>query len=257
MIASIKRNILITGASGGIGAALARAYAAPDVRLILQGRNEALLNALAIACSERGSEVVLGVFDLTDIGRLRAWIREIDAQFPLGLLIANQGVNINIGHGGEGEDWESTDNLIDVNLRATMAMVNAVIPSMRRRREGQIALVSSLAAFFGLPMTPSYCASKAGIKAYGEALRGWLAPESIGVTVIMPGYVRSDMCDAMPGPKPFLWLPERAARVMKRGIDRNSARVSFPFPLNLGTWLLATLPASVSTRILGWMGYRG
>ena len=257
MSVPLIQNILITGASGSIGSALARAYASPGVRLILQGRNEARLNALAETCRAKGAEVELGMFDAADISRLRSWIEDIDARYPLSLLVANQGVNISIGRHGEGEGWEATSNLIDVNLRATMAMVHAVLPAMRRRQQGQIALVSSLAAYFGLPVTPAYCASKAAVKAYGEALRGWLEPEHIGVTVIMPGYVQSEMCDAMPGPKPYLWQPDRAAKAMKRGIERNKARVSFPFPLNLGTWVLAVLPAAVSIRLLGWMGYRG
>ena len=116
--------------------------------------------------------------------------------------------------------------------------------------------MSSLAGFFGLPLTPAYSASKAGVKAYGEALRGWLAPHGVRVTVVMPGYVASDMCKAMPGPKPFLWSAERAARVIKRRLALNHARISFPFPLNIGTWCLAVLPPEISIKILGWLGYR-
>jgi short-subunit dehydrogenase len=149
------------------------------------------------------------------------------------------------------------DALLDVNLKAAMAIVHAVLPAMRARGSGRIALVSSLAAYFGLPVTPSYCASKAGLKAYGEALRGWLAPAGIQVNVIMPGYVKSPMCDEMPGPKPFLWSPERAARAIRQGLERDKARISFPFPLNWGTWWLAVLPASLSTRIVSWLGYGG
>jgi len=79
----------------------------------------------------------------------------------------------------------------------------------------------------------------------------------VRVTVVMPGYVESRMCHEMPGPKPFLWSAERAARHIRRRLQENPARISFPFPLNLGTWLLAVLPAAVSQRILRWLKYGG
>jgi short-subunit dehydrogenase len=166
-------------------------------------------------------------------------------------------MNTNIGPEGQGEPWDEVEALIDINLKATMAMVHGLLPAMRAQGHGQIALVSSLAGYFGLPVTPAYCASKAAVKAYGEGLRGWLAPEGIRVNVIMPGYVESPMCEAMPGPKPLLWSPEKAARFIRRGLEHDRARISFPFPLNLGTWFLAVLPAAVSLRILSLLGYRG
>lgn len=251
-----SRTILITGASGSIGSALARAYSAPGVNLVLHGRDEDKLNLVAADCEALGAQVILGIFDITDTPMLQAWIQDIDYNHPIDLLIVNQGMNINIGPAGEGEDWLQTERLLDVNLRATMALVNTALKPMRARGHGQIALISSLAGFFGLPMTPAYSASKAGVKAYGEALRGWLAPHGIEVSVVMPGYVESDMCEAMPGPKPFLWSAQRAAATIKRRLALNHARISFPFPLYIGTWFLAVLPPELSIKILGWMGYR-
>ena len=102
-----------------------------------------------------------------------------------------------------GEPWEAVQELLEVNVMAAMATVDAVLPSFRTRGAGQIVLMSSLAAYFGLPVTPSYSASKAALKAYGEALRGWLASEGIHINVVMPGYVESQMCRDMPGPKTF------------------------------------------------------
>ncbi len=247
---------MITGASGSIGAALARAYAAPDVRLILHGRDENTLSAVADDCEQKGAMVVLGLFDLTDTPQVQAWAQDIDDQYPLDLLIVNQGVNINIGPDGVGEEWADTERLLDVNLRATMALAHMAARAMKARGHGQIALMSSLAGFFGLPLTPAYSASKAGVKAYGEALRGWLSPYGVHVTVVMPGYVDSAMCRAMPGPKPFLWTPERAAKLIKRRLALHHARISFPFPLNIGCWFLAVLPPSVSVKILSLLGYR-
>lgn len=251
------RRILITGATGAIGGALAEAYAAPGVELHLHGRNKAKLAAVGARCAALGATVLTERLDVRDTDALRNWLDTVCAQQALDLIIVNAGMNTDIGPTGEGEPWSEVEALLDVNLKACMAMVHAVLPAMRRRGCGQIALVSSLAGYFGLPVTPAYCASKAGIKAYGEALRGWLAPEGIRVSVIMPGYVDSPMCEAMPGPKPFLWQPVRAARFIRRGLAKDRARISFPFPLNLGTWFLAVLPATVSLRILSLLGYRG
>lgn len=250
---AVLRRILITGATGSIGAALAQAYSAPGVCLHLHGRNPEGLTAVAAACRRLGAAVVTHRMDLCDTAGLRGWLAGLG---ELDLVILNAGMNTDIGASGEGEPWGEVEALLDTNLKASMAIVHAVLPAMRRRGRGQIALVSSLAGYFGLPVTPAYCASKAGLKAYGEALRGWLGPEGIRVNVIMPGYVKSPMCDGMPGPKPFLWPPERAARVIKSGLARDKARISFPFPLNWGTWWLAVLPAALSIRIVGWLGYR-
>jgi short-subunit dehydrogenase len=129
--------------------------------------------------------------------------------------------------------------------------------AMRRKGGGQLVLVSSLAAWFGLPVTPAYSASKAAVKAYGEGLRGWLHGSGVSVTVVMPGYVHSAMCDAMPGPKPFLWQPDRAAQHIAARVAKRRARISFPFPLNWGCWWLAVLPAGLSHRVLRLLGYGG
>ena len=251
------RTVLITGATGGIGGALAEAYAEPGNTLILQGRNAARLAELAAMCEARGARVLTRVLDVRNREELSAWLREIAHQETLDLVIVNAGVNTNIGPDGAGERWEDVQTLIEVNVLAAMATVDAVLPSMRARGEGQIALISSLAAYFGLPVTPSYSASKAAVKAYGEALRGWLGPEGIHVNVVMPGYVESQMCRDMPGPKPFLWPADKAAWFIKRGLSRNQPRISFPFPLNFGTWWLSVLPPAISERILRLLNYGG
>lgn len=248
-------TILITGATGAIGRALALEYAGPGRTLILLGRTQSALDELSAHCQALGCRVVTLLLDLRDREALMEQLGELGTRETIDLAIINAGVNTNIGPDGSGEQWDKVQELLEVNVMASLATVQAILPAMRGRGRGQIALISSLAAYYGLPLTPSYSASKAALKAYGEALRGWLAPEGIRVNVVMPGYVESDMCTAMPGPKPFLWSAERAARVIRRGLAADRPRISFPFPLNLGCWLLSVIHPALAQRILRLLNY--
>ena len=249
------RHVLITGATGAIGGALALEYAQPGRTLTLHGRRSERLEQLAGQCRAKGAHVYVRSLDLRDRPALRLWLQEACRESVPDLVISNAGLNTNIGGGNEGEKLEDAEALVEINVLAAMVMVDSVLPHMRARGSGQIAFMSSLAAYFGLPATPSYCATKAALKVYGDALRGWLAPEGIRINVIMPGYVASLMSEAMPGPKPFLWTPQRAARTIRRGLERDWARISFPFPLNIGIWGLSVLPACLSLPIARLFGY--
>ncbi len=252
---SAPDTVLITGATGGIGQALAGKYAASRCKLALHGRDAARLERLAGDCRGRGASVVAGVFDIRDGDRLRSWVESVEARTPIDLAVINAGVTANVRETPNGEAWSTIEHVIDVNLRAALATIDAVLPYMLQRRSGQIALISSLSAYYGLPVTPSYCATKAGLKAYGEALRGWLKPRGVSVSVVLPGFVDSAMSERFPGPKPFMQSPDRAARIIVSGLARGRARISFPFPLNLGMWALATLPPSWSEQILRILRY--
>jgi len=251
------RCVLITGATGAIGGALALEYArAGSQTVILQGRNSARLWALAHACAAHGARVITRVLDVRDAAALRAWLAQVSSAETPDLVIACAGINIHADAGQVLEPWEDVQRLVDVNIRAVLATADGVLPAMRARRKGQIALIGSLAAWRGLPQTPAYCASKAAIKVYGEALRDALADSGVCVSVVLPGYVASTMCAAMPGPKPFVWSPARAARAIRRGLHARRARIGFPWPLYWGCFLLAGLPPWLSARILRWLGHR-
>ncbi len=248
-------HVLITGASSGIGAALACAYAAESVRLSLCARNQSKLEAVAATCRARGALVDISPLDVTDCAVLQAWISGCDARQPIDLVIANAGKTLAVGPDGEAESWADTRLLLATNIDSALATVIPLIGPMRHRGHGQIALVSSLAAYRGMAITPAYCASKAAVKAYGEALRALVAADGVAVSVICPGFVDSDMSRVFPGKKPFMINADQAAAIIRRGLARNRARIAFPFPLTLGTWLLAMLPAAVADFILQRISY--
>jgi short-subunit dehydrogenase len=250
-------TVLITGATGGIGAALARTYAEPQRTLILHGRNGARLAALARDCEARGARVVSITFDLRDGAAAVAALRSLSREHVIDLVIVNAGVSSMIGRGDEAENWETARAVLAVNLDGALATVAGVLPEMRRRGAGQIALVSSLEAYIGMPVTPVYSASKAALKVYGEALRGWLKPQGIAVNVILPGFVRTPMSDRYTAAKPWMMSPERAAHLIRRGLERNRARTAFPRLLAWGMWWLSVLPPALSQRILRALGYSG
>jgi short-subunit dehydrogenase len=118
------------------------------------------------------------------------------------------------------------------------------------RGGGQIAVVSSVAGLRGLPYSPAYSASKAGVRAYGEALRALLRTSGIAVTVVVPGFFDTPMTDRFMGDKPFMMTLDETVKRVRRGLDRRSARVIFPSLLAMGLRLTDLMPAALGDRIL-------
>ncbi|MEE9304201.1 MAG: SDR family NAD(P)-dependent oxidoreductase, partial [Thiotrichaceae bacterium] len=143
--------ILITGASGGIGQALANRYAGSGVLLGLLGRNTSRLERVAHACEQKGAMTIIASIDVADREKLQQWITDFDRTHPVDLLIANAGVTSSIGANGEAESWDAISKVLDTNLYGVVAAIHPLIEPMRQRGAGQIAIVSSLAAYRGLP----------------------------------------------------------------------------------------------------------
>jgi len=244
----VPSSILITGGSGGIGAAIARVYAAPGVTLALGGRDAARLERVAEACRAAGAAVGVASADVRDAERLAAWIAEADTRAPLDLVIANAGVSA--GTGGSGETEDQARRIFDTNVAGVINTVMPAVGRMRPRRRGQIAIMASLAAFRGFPGAPAYCASKAAVRVWGEALRGHLHGSGIAVSVICPGYVRSPMTAVNEFPMPLLMDAERAARIIRRGLERDRARIAFPWRLYAAVRLLSALPPGLTDPLL-------
>lgn len=243
-------SVLITGASSGLGEALALHYARPGATLFLSGRDAGRLDSVARACAARGAEVESRVLTVTDEAAMAHWLAEAFARRPLDLVIANAGISG--GTGGAEEPAEQARAIFDVNVAGVMNTVLPVIPLMRERGSGQIAIMSSLAGFRGFPGAPAYCASKAAVRVWGEGLRGWLAGDGVRVSVICPGFVKSRMTAVNTFPMPFLMEADEAARRMAEGLAADRGRIAFPRRLYAAVWLLAALPSG----LVDWIGRR-
>jgi len=242
--------VIITGASSGLGASLAKAYAAPRVALGLLGRDQQRLGATARACEVRGATVSAATIDVTDASSMASWLGEFDDQHQVDLLIANAGTSAGPDPDSPSEGVETASRQVAVNLLGAINTVEPLLPALCARRRGRIAMVASIAAYRGLPYSPGYCASKAGLRAYAEALRPRLERHRIGVTVVCPGFFDSPMTDRFDGPTPFLFSGDAAARIVKRGIDRGRRRIAFPWPLVLGLQFCDIAPAFIGDAIL-------
>jgi short-subunit dehydrogenase len=250
------RAVIITGASSGLGAALAEAYAGPSTVLGLLGRDRQRLGETADACEARGAGVRMAAIDVADAAAMAAWLTEFDRDHPVELVIANAGTSAGPEPGAPSEGVETATYQVRVNLLGAVNTVEPLLPALCRRGRGRVAVVASIAAYRGLPYSPGYCASKAGLRAYAEALRPRLARRGVGVTTVCPGFFDSPMTDRWEGPTPFLVSADNAARMVKRGIDRGRRRVTFPWPLVLGLQFCDIAPAFIGDAILRHYRFR-
>jgi short-subunit dehydrogenase len=244
------RNIVITGASSGLGAALAKNYAAEGVMLCLVGRDRSRLDEVATACRERGAHVETGLFDVGEPRAVGDWLESIDDRFPVDLIAACAGVSAGPTPDGRPEGTALAGLQVRTNLLGVMNVVEPLLPRLMARGGGQIAVVSSVAGLRGLPYSPAYSASKAGVRAYGEALRALLRTSGIAVTVVVPGFFDTPMTDRFMGDKPFMMTLDETVKRVRRGLDRRSARVIFPSLLAMGLRLTDLMPAALGDRIL-------
>jgi NAD(P)-dependent dehydrogenase (short-subunit alcohol dehydrogenase family) len=232
------KSILITGGSSGIGQGLLLSYAREGVTLAFNGRDESRVNEVHKLLVEKGAKVFSTVLDVRDYDGMKKWIEEIDEQAPLDLVIANAGVSPK----GDMSLDEKAKLIYDINVYGVFNTIHPAIDLMKRRGKGQIAIVSSLAGYVGLPKSPEYSSSKAAVKAYGRGLRSRLARDGIEVSVICPGWVPSRITDQHKEEIPFFVSVDYAVRRIRRGLERNAGLISFPPMLAFAVWWLMTWP---------------
>ncbi len=248
-----ERVVIITGGSSGIGAELARQLGSLGARVGLTARRVEKLEAVADQVRKAGGYAAVAPADAADSSATRAAIgRLIDDLGPPDVLIVNAG----IGRTYPVMDLtaEAVEGILKVNAIGAVAAIEAVLPHMLMRRQGQIVGISSLASFRGLARTGVYAGSKAFLSTMLESLRVELKPRGIAVTTVHPGYIRTPMTEGSRAPQPFLMDVEPATRIIVKGIAARRRRIDFPWPaaflMGLGALVPAPLFDFVATRAL-------
>ena len=238
----MPQRIIITGASSGIGLALALRYAREGASLGLIGRHKERLEGVAKECRALGGEVATAAIDIRHRAEIMHWINDFDRVVPVDLVVANAGVMEGTPPGGQIEPPDAAYALMETNVLGLLNTVQPLLPAMMARGGGQIALISSIAGFVPLADSPSYSASKAAVLSYGLSLRDLLLPHGVGVCVICPGYIATPMMQRESGPKPFVMTAEKAAELIARGIERNKPMVIIPRFFGTVTRISGLLP---------------
>lgn len=249
MVQDLQYNILITGASSGIGEAIALAAARRGASaLFLCGRNQERLDSIAKKCRELGCENVNHeIIDVANEATTLDWINRCDKIAPLELVFANAGI--------------ATGKEITPNIRKTFDIniggcVNTVLPAIdlfkaspSNRRRRQIVLTASMAAYGPLSTCPAYSGTKAAVKTWGLSLRGMLKRDGIAVNVICPGFIRSRITDRNTCPMPFFMEADKAADIILKRVLKNVGLIAFPWQMRFATWWLSTLPWRIAEII--------
>jgi short-subunit dehydrogenase len=245
----MEKRAIITGASSGIGLALAMELAQGGWSLALLARRADLLDAAAKTINGAGGRAIAITADAADATAVRNAVDRAVSELggPLDLAVANAGVSIpNHASRFKLADAELT---IRVNVLGMMYLFDAVIPSMVERRSGRFAGVASVAGLRGLPTAGPYSASKAAMQAFLESARVDLAPFGVGVTIVNPGFVETPMTAKNRFRMPFLMKSEPAARIIARGLERGDRIIEFPKRMSLVMRTARLIPDALYDRI--------
>ena len=243
------KNIIITGASSGLGKALAIEYANKDTTLFLTGRNQSRLCITANACIKKGAKVFYKPINIKDREKLKNWINDINNDYRIDLVIANCGIS-----GGTSkqniENSEQVYDIFDTNIYGVLNTILPVINIMKKQKSGNIAIISSMASFLPLPSSPSYSATKVCIRYFGESLYNNLKNDNIHVSIICPGFIKTPLTDRNNFKMPFLMEVEKASKIIKNGIEKNKKLIIFPKIMYFLSKLIDILPNFIKDFIL-------
>lgn len=242
----MTKRAIITGASSGIGAALARELSKRGWSLALLARRGDLLDELKRELRESCSVVC----DVTDLASVRDAVLKSEELLggPFDLAVANAGISV--------PTWATKFNVADaeqimrVNVIGMFYLFDAVVPSMVERKSGRFVGIASIAGLRGLPSASVYSASKAAMQNFLEASRVELAHAGVGVTIVNPGWVDTPIIEKYKGAVPFLVSAPKAARIIADGIEAGKRTIEFPLPMSALMRMIRVLPAAIYDHVL-------
>lgn len=235
-------NALITGASSGIGEALAKNLAGRGVHVILTARRLPLLKKIAAAIKKSGGKATAVKLDVTSPDAAVKTILALDQKHNgIDLVIANAGVGIprHLPHSWQ---WQAVKEASQINYTGAIATVTALLPVMARRRSGHVVAISSLAAYGALPDAAGYSSPKAGLSRFMECLALDLQQTGVAVSTVHVGFVQTPMVAKSTIPLPFLMSSEKAADYIVRGLLKKKREINFPKIMVILVWSMAKLP---------------
>jgi short-subunit dehydrogenase len=233
-------NVFITGASSGIGAALARHYAAQGARLGLAGRSRERLDVLVESLP---ADCTAYVLDVRDAEALQQAAADFIGKYGVpDIVVANAGVSRGTLTEHE-EDIAAFRAIFDINVLGMVHTFQPFIAAMKQQGKGSLVGIASVAGLRGLPGAAAYSASKSAAINYLESLRVELASSGIQVTTICPGYIRTPMTDVNPYPMPFMMDVDTAARKMARAIETRRRYVILPWQMAILGRFMKLIPA--------------
>lgn len=252
MSTSSAKKVLITGASSGIGASLAHRYAQHGAHVWVAARRKDRLDALVHEIEQQQGKATAVVLDVQQADDLEEVIGALDDEVGgFDVVVANAGV----GGGGRTASsirYADAKRVFEINFMGAIATLLAAQQKMMARGRGQLVAVSSLAGEIALPVALDYGATKAGFSYFVRGMRHDLKSKGIGVTLILPGFVKSEMTDKNKFPMPFIITADQAAHIMWRGIEKNTAVVRFPLAYRLAFLFAGLVPSS----LVGWAALR-
>jgi short-subunit dehydrogenase len=246
-----EKVVMVTGASSGIGRGVAVELSRRGATLGLLARRMEMLQEIVSEIESRGGKALAVPVDVQDAHAVRAAADRFREQLgPIDVLIANAG----IGSTKDAAELRANEvaGVINVNVIGAANSVAAVVPEMVARGRGQLVVISSLAAYRGLPKSAAYCASKAAVSAFFESLRLDLQPRGIEVTIIHPGFIKTPLTAGRHAQMPFLMELDIAVEKILRAIEKR--RKSYAFP-----WQLASIVRAgmiMPTSIYDWISRR-